>query len=311
MLSNPVTVGLLGAGSVGRGWAASYLAAGHKVIAFDPNPEAPVIAHAYLTRSWPALKDMGVTTLETPPLSDLKFASFDEVVAGADHFHENGPEDLEQKRKLYARIEDLSVDDRMICSSSGGIPPSDLQSGMKRPQRLVVVHPFNPPHLIPLVEIVAGAQTERATIEQAIAIMKAIHKHPIEIKKEMVAYMANRLQFALLREAIFCLQEGVADASAIDDALRYALAPRWAIMGPLRTFALAGGAGGMERTLELFADANQKWWDALGTVRLSADVRKTLIEASAELFQEHSVEEWVHIRDERLPGVIKASLTKD
>ena len=308
MSKQSMTVGLIGAGSVGSGWAASCLAAGFKVAAFDPSPAAEQKARSYLTASWPALQEMGVAKTAAPPLENLRFASFEDVVELADYLHENGPEDTAVKRSIYARIESLSPREQIICSSSGGIPPTELQAQMDRPHRLVIAHPFNPPHLIPLVEIIGGEKTDPTVVERTFEMMEALGKHPIRIKKEMVAYMANRLQFALLREAIFCLKEGVADAVDIDDALRFALAPRWAIMGPLRSFALAGGTGGMENALALFAQANQRWFDSLGTVRLDADVQQTLIEASKDLFREHSVEDWVRIRDQRLPGVTKAAI---
>lgn len=303
-----MTVGLIGAGSVGSGWAASYLAVGRRVIAYDPSPEAEQKVRDYLAASWPSLQAMGLAKTSTPPLENLRFASFEEVAEHADHIHENGPENTDEKRNIYARIESLSPNSQLICSSSGGIPPSELQSQMARPQRLVIAHPFNPPHLIPLVEIIGGEKTDPAIMDRAFEIMQMLGKHPIRLKKEMVAYMANRLQFALLREAIFCLKEGVANAADIDDALRYALAPRWAIMGPLRSFALAGGTGGMERALALFADANQRWFDSLGSVQLDAETQETLIKASKELFSAHNVEDWVRIRDQRLPDVIKAAV---
>jgi carnitine 3-dehydrogenase len=132
----------------------------------------------------------------------------------------------------------------IICSSSGGLTPSELQAEMTAPERLVIAHPFNPAHLIPLVEIIGGKHTSPQTIDWTMTLMRRIGKKPIKLDREVTAYLANRLQFALLREAVHCLAEGVADARSIDDAVRYALAPRWLIMGALMTFSLAGGPGG-------------------------------------------------------------------
>ncbi len=301
------TAGMIGMGSVGCGWAATYLAAGANVLAYDPDPAAPERARAFLISAWPALRDLGATDLPEPPLDRLRFADLDEVTRGADVVHENGPEKLAAKQEIYAQIEAASGADLLICSSSGGIQPSLLQADMAHPARLVVAHPFNPPHLIPLVEIIGGEATDAAVVEKAMALMRALGKKPIHLKKEMVAYMANRLQFALLREAMHCLDEGVADAQAIDDALRYALAPRWSIMGSLMIFSLAGGNGGMRHTLDQFSDATQLWWDSLGSPRLTPELKQKLIDAQAQLMNGKSPQDWARLRDERLVAVLNAA----
>ena len=233
------------------------------------------------------------------------------MARASDWLHENAPERVEVKRDLIREIELHAGTDVVICSSSGGLMPSDIQEGMADPGRLVVAHPFNPSHLVPLVEVVAGRHTRPDVVERTVALMVGIGKRPIRIKREATAYMANRLQFALLREAVHCLVEGIASPQAIDDAVRFALAPRWAVMGGLMTFALAGGAGGMASVVDKFGASTEAWWASLGAPTMTPQVREALVSAADELAAGRSMAEWIGLRDRELVRMLHLVQERD
>jgi carnitine 3-dehydrogenase len=299
------TIGLLGMGSVGSGWAAIYLARGYDVLAHDPAPGAPERARLFLEATWPVLVQLGAAS-ESPPLDRLRFGSLAKA-ASADLLHENAPEVLGVKQELYAAIEREAGESTIICSSSGGLKPSELQAGMREPSRLVVAHPFNPPHLVPLVEVLGGARTAPAVVDWTMRFMERLGKKPIRLEREMTAYLTNRLQFALLREAVHCVVEGVASPGAIDDALRYGLAPRWAAVGALMTLTLAGGPGGMPHVLDQFGDAIERWWGDLGQPTLTPEVRGKLVQAAAEITAGRPLPEWIERRDAKLVEILRVS----
>jgi carnitine 3-dehydrogenase len=298
--------GLIGLGAVGSGWAATYLALGYSVLAFDPAADAEEKARDFLAQSWGALRDLGLTELATPPFERLRVDTLEAVSVGADIIHENAPERLELKRETLAAVERAARANVLICSSSGGLPPSSIQLGLQSPWRMLVAHPFNPPHLIPLVEVIGGKATAQSSVDWAMAFLRRLKKHPIRIDREKTAYLTNRLQFALLREAVHCLAEGIASAEAIEDAVTYGLGPRWAVMGSLATLTLAGGPGGMARTMQSFAPAIESWWDDLGAPRLTAAVQQRLIDAAAEIVDGRRLPDMIAERDRRLVALFKA-----
>lgn len=287
--TNGKKVGLVGLGTVGLGWAAVYLANGVDVAATDPSHDAEKTAVEFLSSAIPLVESTARPGHAQSRGAFTFSTSRKEIVADADIVHENIHEDIEAKRGLLRSLEQETRDNTIIASSSGGIPPSLLQDGMLHPERFLVAHPFNPPHLIPLVEIIGGPRTARATVDSVVQIMRAVGKHPITLQREMTAYLTNRLQFALLREAIFCLSEGVATPQAIEDAVKYGLAPRWLALGPLSTFFLAGGAAGIDGVLSKFGPAIQSWWDDLGTPTLSPEIRSKLVDAQRDLLQKQDI----------------------
>jgi carnitine 3-dehydrogenase len=299
-------VALVGVGTVGMGWAANYLAKGFTVVATDPSSDARANTERFLRQCWPALQQLGIASSDKPPLDRLHVvATVEDAVTDAGIVHENAPERVDLKQSVIAQIAHAAPADAIIASSSGGIPPSALQAGMTHPGRFMIVHPFNPPHLVPLVEVLGGEQTDPQRIDDVIAFLRGIGKHPIRLDKEKTAYLTNRLQFALLREAVNCLAEGVASAQAIEDAVRYGLAPRWLVMGALTTMTLAGGEGGMQRVLDSFAPAIQSWWDDLGTPRFTPEVRAALLAAQTHITEPHSLAEWIAWRDAQLVPVLR------
>ncbi|TWC97409.1 3-hydroxyacyl-CoA dehydrogenase [Sphingobium sp. AEW010] len=285
---------------MGYGWAALLLARGYSVLASDPAAGAEERLRSAVNERWPALVAMGLAK-GSPPVERLAFAgSLAEMAARSDLVQENAPEDPGIKSGIVAEIDAHLPADRLILSSSGGLPPTQLQSYCQAPERLLVGHPFHPAHIIPLVEVVPGEATVPQAVDLALSFYRDLGKRPILVKREMVGHLVNRLQFALLREASFCLAEGVASASDIDGAVRWGLGARWALMGSLMTWNLAGGEGGLESLLDRFAGDVQRWWDALASPSLTPEVRRALIEGADELKMNMSNTEWADWRDKTL-----------
>ncbi len=303
---------IIGLGSVGSGWASLMLAKGISIRAFDPGENAEQKTKKLILQSWPAIIQMGLSELKEPPFSLLKFyGNIAETVVEANVILENVPEKLTLKQSIIAAIEEAATREALVLSSSGGLPATSLQEACLHPERVVVMHPFNPSYLIPLVEIVPGKRSSKKAIEQALDFAKYLNKYPIVIQKEQSGHMVNRLQFALMREAIRCLVEGVASASDIDAAVRYGLAPRWLLMGGLHTLALAGGPGGMAGILDMAGPAMEKWWEPLGEVKVSSAVKEELLNAEKELGQETSFENWVAWRNQQLIRVLNLQSEAD
>lgn len=296
------TVGLVGAGSVGHSWAALMLARGYTVVASDPQVGAQRCLEQAVTECWPALSRLGLSSETTPPWEKLHFTdSLAELAGRSDLVQENVPENPDVKRKVIGEIDKHLKSDKLILSSSGGTPPSQLQEFcQKAPARLVLGHPFHPAHIVPLVEVLGGQHSDPAAIELALRFYEQLGKRPVLLKREVVGHLSNRLQFALLREAAHCLASGVASAEDIDAAVRWGLGPRWALMGSLMTFNLAGGSGGLSSLLERFGDDIQHWWDALEPTQLTPEVREALVVGAGELTAGRSNSEWARMRDEML-----------
>ncbi len=303
----PKRIGLVGTGSVGSGWAAIYVARGFEVVACDPAPDAENRLRAFIADTWDALQRIGFATADRVPENSISFVTgAGAVAASSDFVQENAPEDLALKQKVYAEIEEAAPATLVIGSSTGGIPPSPLQEKMRHPERLIVCHPFNPPHLVPLIEIIGGEKTAPEVVEWALRFFTALGKKPIRVDKEVTAFLTNRLQFALLREAIHCVAEGIASPQAIEDAMRYGLGPRWAVMGPLTTLTLAGGEGGMPHVLKM-APELQKWMDACGAPRVtSPEVQARLVAAAEAITAGRPLPDIIAWRNERLVDLLRA-----
>jgi carnitine 3-dehydrogenase len=269
-------VAVIGTGTIGASWAAFFLSRGLRVSASDPAPEAEARLRQFVDAAWPVLRVLGAGAA-APPYEALVFHAEPEAAAAdADFVQENAPEREPVKQALLARIDAVLPSEAIIASSSSGLLISRLQSACRHPERCVIGHPFNPPHLIPLVEIVGGERTAPATIEGALAFYKAIGKRPIHIRREVAGHVANRLQAALWREAVHLVAAGVASVADIDTAISEGPGLRWALMGPHLTFHLAGGSGGMAHFLEQLGPPLESWWDDLGDPRLTAEVRQAL-----------------------------------
>jgi carnitine 3-dehydrogenase len=299
------SVAVIGAGAVGASWASLFLAHGMQVLVHDPAADAEHRVRDFIGSAWPALRQLGVTAMEAPPLELLKFAKDAAAAAReADLVQENTPERMDLKAQVLREIDAAASPDKIILSSTGGLPPSQLQAMCAHPERLVVMHPFSPSHLMPLVEVIGGKRTAPEVIEWAVAFARHLGKHPIRLNAEASGHMTNRLQFALVREAARCLADGIASASDIDAAVRFGLAPRWMLMGGLLTLHLAGGAGGMQGILNHAGEAIESWWQPGGDLRLTPELKQRMIEAAGELSAGHSVTEWAGWRDRQLVRVL-------
>lgn len=298
-------IAVLGMGAVGASWSALFLARKLKVVAFDPGPDAEQRARDFIQNAWPALMALGHTTQAAPDWSALQFVGSAALAAQqADLIQENLPEKLDIKDAVLAEVDAVSAPAKIILSSTGGIPPTRLQANLTYPERLVVLHPFNPAHLIPLVEVVGGKRTLTQVTQWAMEFAVSLGKHPILLHAEASGHMTNRLQFALVREAVSCLLEGVASAKDIDAAVRYGLAPRWALMGGLMTLHLAGGPGGMQGILDHAGAAIQQWWKPGPEPQLTPEVIQKLVEAAQQVSADRPVDEWVQWRDQSLVDVL-------
>ncbi len=259
---------VLGAGTIGASWAAWFLSRGIAVDVWDPRPEAEVYVRRYVAEAWPAMARLGMTAGASPDAWRFH-ATPEAAVAEAEVVQENAPERLPVKRELYGRIDGALRPDAILASSTSGLIMSDMQAGFRSAARFAVGHPFNPPHLIPLVEVVAGRDTAPETVEWCLAFYKHIGKKPIHIRKEAAGHLANRLQAALWREAVSAVVTGLASVEDVDTAISAGPGLRWAAMGPHMTFHLGGGEGGIEHMLSQFKPVFESWWATMTTPDLS------------------------------------------
>src|SRR5712664_2004626 len=299
------TVAIIGTGVVGASWAALFLAKGLEVVATDVAPDADASLRHFVEAAWPALKRLGLAPGASQ--SNLKFAAdLATAVKNADFVQENGPERIDFKRKLYRQLDDLLSADVIIASSSSGLTMSAIQSDCSsHPERCVIGHPFNPPHLVPLVEIVGGAKTSEATIERAAEFYTGLGKQAVRLRKEVPGHVANRLQAALAREVYHLVSEGVVSAADVDTALCWGPGLRWGIMGNMMLNHLGGGPGGIEHFFQQFTGPMTAWWKVLGQPVLTPEVQKKLIDSVHAEVGSRSVAELEAQRDEVLLGLLE------
>ena len=298
-------VAIIGTGVIGASWAALFLAKGLEVVATDIAPNAEAALRSFIATAWPALKRLGLA----PGASQSKLTftpDVAEAVRGADLVQENGPERIDFKKKLYAQLDELLPPDVIIASSSSGLPMSEIQLGCRsHPERCVIGHPFNPPHLIPLVEIVGGAKTSEETIQRALQFYADLGKQPVRLHKELPGHVANRLQAAIMREVYYLVSEGVLSAADADTALSWGPGLRWGIMGNMMLNHLGGGQGGIEHFFHQFAGPVTAWWKSLGQPELTPEVQKKLIDSVHAEVGSRTIEELEAERDEILLGLIE------
>lgn len=298
-------VTLVGAGVIGASWAALMLAHGLRVTVNDPQPQAERQVRERLRRIVPALKALGLPTdrLDT----GLRFEpDLARAVADADVVQENGPERIDFKQRLFADIEAAAPADALLVTSTSGLRATDIAQRMRRPGRLVVGHPFNPPHLVPLVEVVPGERTDPAATEEAVAFYRALGKRPQVVHREIPGFVANRLQSALFREAVHLVAEGVVSEAELDDIVTNSIGLRWAVAGPFRTFHLGGGPGGLPQFLEHFGRNLEAGWQNLGRPHLDEATVTLLSEQARKQFGARSYEELESERDRGQLAVMKA-----
>src|ERR1700686_4741318 len=298
-------IAIIGTGVIGASWTALFLANGLDVIATDIAPDAETSLRRFVKAAWPALERLGLAPGASQ--SRLTFtADLPAAVRAADFVQENGPERIDFKKKLYWQLDELLPPDVIIASSSSGLTMSEIQSGpTSHPERCVIAHPFNPPHLIPLVEIVGGVKTSEETIRRATEFYTSIGKRAVRLHKELQGHVANRLQFAVAREVYYLVAEGVLSAADVDTALSWGPGLRWGVMGNMMLNHLGGGPGGIEHFFKQFTGPMTAWWKTLGSPVLTPEVQKKLIDSVHAEAGSRSINNLAAERDEVLLGLIE------
>jgi len=298
-------IAIVGTGVIGASWAAQYLARGFDVVATDPAPNAEANLRKYVDDAWKVLTDIGLS----PGASRdrLEFTSdMKEALSRADFVQENGPERPDFKIKLYADMDAVTPVDSLIASSSSSLTMSVIQSQARHPERCVIGHPFNPPHVIPLVEVVGGAKTSPEAIQQAMAFYTSIGKRAILLRKEVPGHVANRLQAALYREVLYLIEQGVLSVADADDAVSWGPGLRWGVMGPSLQFHLGGGAGGIQHFNEhLLPVMASGVWPALGTPTVTSELKQTLTDGVLQEADKRSVEQLASEENDLLVGLLR------
>ena len=298
-------IAIIGTGVIGASWSALFLAKGLDVVATDVAPGAEAALRHFVAAAWPALQRLGLASGASQ--NRLSFtAALADAVKDVDLVQENGPEKIDFKKTLYRQLDELLHPSVIIASSSSGLTMSEIQLGAAmHPERCVIAHPFNPPHLVPLVEIVGGAKTSKDTIERADGFYTSIGQRTVRVNKEMPGHVANRLQAALSREVYYLVAEGVVSAADVDTALSWGPGLRWGIMGSLMLNHLGGGPGGIEHFFQQFTGPMTAWWKTLGSPALTPEVQKKLIDSVHAEAGSRTIAELEAERDEVLLGLIE------
>ncbi|WMT75909.1 3-hydroxyacyl-CoA dehydrogenase NAD-binding domain-containing protein [Bradyrhizobium sp. Ash2021] len=269
-------IAIVGTGVIGASWAAEFLARGLDVVATDPAPKAEANLREYIDEAWRDLTSIGLS--KGASRDRLRFTTnMKEALSEADLVQENGPERPDFKIKLYAEMEEVAPVDSLFASSSSGITPSVIQSQCKHPERVVIGHPFNPPHIIPLVEVVGGSKTSPDAIQQAISFYASIGKKPIHLKKELPGHVANRFQAALYREMLYMIEQGVLSVEDTDAAVCFGPGLRWGVMGQSLQWHLGGGAGGIQHFMDHLMPPLEGMMKALGTPNITPELKQNVI----------------------------------
>ena len=303
-MSDQATIAVVGTGVIGASWAALFISRGFRVNAWDPSPASLAAVRDYIGEFLPQITSSGQAVeqlLHSLNLSD----SLEDAVAGVSFVQENGPENLALKQDLFARIDRVLPPGAVIASSSSTLMPSDIQAACAMPERVLVGHPFNPPHLIPLVEVVGGRFTQQWAVERAMEFYRGLGKHPILIKKEVRGHVANRLQAALWQEALHLVREGIVDVADVDAAITSGPGLRWACVGPLMGLHLSGGDGGIVALFgkPLWAAVEEIWSD-LGHVKVDEALGRRVEEQVVEAMGGQTPTALSHRRDHMLQYIL-------
>jgi carnitine 3-dehydrogenase len=295
----------IGVGVIGSGWVARWRLRGIDVRAYDPSPHAERVLDEVLANAVAAWEQLGVAT---PSIGSLTLCgSIAEAVAGAAWIQESVSERIDLKHATLAAIDAAAPAGALVASSTSGFKPTLLAEAMTRPERLVVAHPFNPVYLLPLVEVVGGEATSAATIERAMSAYAAIGMHPLHVRVEIDAFVADRLLEAVWREALWLVHDGVATTAEIDDAIRYGFGLRWAQMGLFETYRIAGGLGGMRHFIAQFGEALAwPWTKLMDTPELTEELIETIATQSDAQSGQYDVRELERLRDRNVAAILLA-----
>jgi carnitine 3-dehydrogenase len=306
-MTTPITrVAIVGAGVIGASWATAFLARGMDVVASDPAPGAEEALRKAVDAQWPAMQQIGLSPAAS--MERLRFvASPEDAVADAGFVQENGPERLDIKRDLFRRLDEAAPPDALLATSTSTITISEFQDACTRhPERVVLGHPFNPPHLIPLVEVGGGKQTALDAIERALNFYRSMGKHPIHLRREITGHVANRLQAALWQEAFNLVKAGVASVADVDAAIAHGPGLRWSLLGPFMNLHLSGGVGGVGALFgKPLWQATEGMWRDLGSVTVDADLGARVAAGVSDELGERNLAEVIRQRDEVLVKLLK------
>jgi len=296
-------IAVVGTGVIGASWAAYYLSRGFDVIATDPAPNAEANLRKYVDNAWPLLAKAGLAAGASR--ERLTFtANVSQALANADLVQENAPERPDFKIKLFAEMDQAAPVHAVLASSSSGITMDVMQSACKHPERCVVGHPFNPPHIVPLVEVVGGAKTSKETIERAMSFYASIGKKPIRLHKAIPGHAANRLQAALYKEILSLIQQGVLDVADADIAVSYGPGLRWGVMGQSLQWHLGGGAGGIHHFMEHLMPPLQGMMADLKMPDITPALKQTVIDGALKEANGQSVEQLANEENDVMLGLL-------
>jgi len=293
------TVAVIGTGVIGGGWAAHFLRMGLDVSAYDPQPGAEGRLRRAIEEAWPTLARLGLSSGASP--ARVRFTNeLAAALEGADFVQESTPEAAEAKTEVLTELDRLTPEGVVIASSTSGFSMTMLQKDCRHPERTVIGHPFNPPYLVPLVEVVGGERTAPDVVDWAVATYEHLGKYAMRLEREMPGFVANRLQEALWREALHMVAAGEATVEEIDAAVAQGPGLRWALMGPCLTFHLAGGPGGMGHMLDHFGAALLEPWTRLEAPELTTELRDRMVKGCLHEAGGRSIAELERQRDDFL-----------
>jgi len=298
------TAAVVGAGTIGVSWATLFASHGMQVRVTDPREDAAdVVGQA--VRQFAATLPGGPRDADEL-MSRISTVGLAQAVDGADVVQENGPERIELKQALFADVERAAPAHALLLSSTSGLMPTDMSASMVDPGRLLVGHPFNPPHVVPLVEVVPGARTTPDQVAAAMAFYRALGKQPVALHKEIGGFVANRLQSALFRESVHLVLSGVVTAEELDRVVTESVGVRWATAGPFESYHLGGGPGGLRHLLEHLGPGMARRWKDLGQPELTDEVVELLSTATEQRFADRTYDERVVARDRAQLAVLAA-----
>jgi len=296
-------VAVVGGGLIGMSWTSLFLARDLKVVVVDPRPEVQEDTQKFIQKAWPDLEALGLTS--DAPVEPPEFVNTISALNGIDYVQECAPDRLEMKQKLIEDLEKVIENEIIIASSSSSLKPSDLQSKAQHPERILVAHPINPPHIVPMVELVPGQKTSELTMQEAASFYERLKRVVIRVKKEVTGHLANRLTSALYREAVYIVSEGIADVADIDKAITFGPGMRWALVGPHLTYHLGGGVGGYQHYLDHLGPTQEAGWKEHGTAELTEKLKAKLVTGIQNELENQDIDSLSQRRDSALVELIK------
>ena len=306
MISHINTIGIVGSGVIGASWSALFLAAGYDVINYDPDPDNASKTAAYIDQAWGSLTDLELISEKASPNRIRYVDRVADAAEGAQFIQESVPERIEIKHDTYRLLEPALEEGAIVATSSSGLLIKDMQAAWQDPSRFILGHPFNPPHLIPLVELLGNDKTALDVLDIAAEFYENCGKETIRVLKEVPAHVANRLQAALWREAISLVAEGVASVEDVDKAVIAGPGLRWSVMGPHMLFSLGSGGGGIGTFCERFGPSFKTWWQTMGSPELTPEVIALLEQGIAEEEQGRDFKSLSEERDRKLIAAQRA-----